>query len=179
MSLTDTAFNKKKILQLLLFFKMHKIPRFMGQSLKPIQVTVTDAKVMAAIMSLGAAVIAYGDLFNNKLDLHWLNKDKLDPNTFKPFTIEKVEQVNHNSCIIRVRSKPVHGLNGPSHVIIKDGRKCMHYSYGSDTCQIARPYTPIKYGQSYIDLLIKGYPDGSVSKYLQTKQVGQTIEMRG
>lgn len=49
------------------------------------------------------------------------------------------------------------------------------------TKEIIRSYTPISgdHQPGYIDLLIKSYPTGNISKHLATLGVGQTIRVRG
>ncbi|KAJ3210213.1 NADH-cytochrome b5 reductase [Dinochytrium kinnereticum] len=56
----------------------------------------------------------------------------------------------------------------PTHVIVMD-----------ESCQIARPYTPITYGPSHFDLLIKSYKDGSISQLMHRQKVGDWIPIRG
>ncbi|KAI8851509.1 hypothetical protein BC829DRAFT_427269 [Chytridium lagenaria] len=48
-----------------------------------------------------------------------------------------------------------------------------------ESCQIARPYTPITYGANHFDLLVKLYKDGSISQLIHGLKVGETVPMRG
>lgn len=49
------------------------------------------------------------------------------------------------------------------------------------TKEIVRSYTPISgdHQPGYIDLLIKSYPTGNISKHLASLNVGQTIKVKG
>lgn len=56
----------------------------------------------------------------------------------------------------------------PSHVIVKD-----------DTQQIGRAYTPTSIRSKYFDLVVRKYANGTVSRFIHSKQIGDAIEMRG
>lgn len=47
--------------------------------------------------------------------------------------------------------------------------------------EVVRSYTPISSDKDagYFDLLIKSYPQGNISKYLTTLEIGQTMKVRG
>lgn len=63
-----------------------------------------------------------------------------------------------------------------------------HVSIGADIPQpdgsskeIVRSYTPISgdHQPGYVDLLIKSYPQGNISKYMASLTVGQKVRLRG
>ncbi|RKP01409.1 hypothetical protein CXG81DRAFT_12030 [Caulochytrium protostelioides] len=56
----------------------------------------------------------------------------------------------------------------PSYVLVRD-----------NDCQIVREYTPITYETNHVDLLIKCYPEGSMSSKLTHLVSGDEIDLRG
>lgn len=81
--------------------------------------------------------------------------------------------MNHDTKWIRFKGRIVDLIMGnpvpfPSHVIIKD-----------DSCQIARPYTPINYDKDSFDILVKKYPNGTLSRYLHDVEPGEVVYIRG
>ncbi|KAJ3056963.1 hypothetical protein HK097_002341 [Rhizophlyctis rosea] len=97
----------------------------------------------------------------------------LSPTEFRKFTVQEIIPITHDTQLIRFTyfqpgGNKVGTVPMPSHVIVKD-----------DTCQIARAYTPINYTDGFFDLLVKRYPEGSVSRFLHGAKVGDRIEIRG
>lgn len=97
---------------------------------------------------------------------------KLSPSNFRQFKLREVIPLNHDSSLYRfgcdLRDVDSTTNPAPSHVIVKD-----------DTCQIARPYTPVTFAKSHFDLIVKRYPDGIVSGFLAGLDVGSYVEIRG
>merc|ERR1712086_624678 len=53
---------------------------------------------------------------------------------------------------------------------------------GKDGKVVARPYTPVTRDSTttgHLDLVVKNYPDGNVSTYLHSRQVGDLIKLKG
>jgi hypothetical protein len=105
----------------------------------------------------------------------------LSPEEFRPFRLLEVRPLTEDTSLLRfatnmpaaeaplkLGSVSTGGIPIPSHVVVKD-----------DSCQIARAYTPTAYGRRHFDLVVKRYEDGSVSRFLHGKQVGDLVEMRG
>ncbi|KAI9352648.1 hypothetical protein BDR26DRAFT_849625 [Obelidium mucronatum] len=109
----------------------------------------------------------------------------LEYERFNNFTLKEVIPVNHDTSLFRFRAAhqshdgtqvPVElrktkgafqvttneYVPAPNHILIKD-----------DTCQVGRCYTPIAYGRDYFDLLIKKYPNGSVSSMIHDLKPGE------
>nr|KAJ3422498.1 hypothetical protein HK105_007773 [Polyrhizophydium stewartii] len=57
---------------------------------------------------------------------------------------------------------------GIFHVIVKD-----------DSCQIARPYSPISHSENHIELLVKRYELGTVSRHIHSLAPGDKMHIRG
>ncbi|KAI8811832.1 hypothetical protein BJ742DRAFT_850847 [Cladochytrium replicatum] len=101
----------------------------------------------------------------------------LDRENFRRHKLIKIFPLTHDTSILRFGSSipethagknsgPLFG--GATHMIVKD-----------DTCEIARQYSPVQYFRNGFDLMVKRYDDGSVSRYLHKKAVGDMVEMRG
>lgn len=101
---------------------------------------------------------------------------QIDPQEFKKFKLVKKEQVTHNSCLYRFQlddeSRSL-GLLPGQHVQIR--------AVMADGQEVIKPYTPVSLASTagHFDLLIKTYPQGRVSKYMDGVTVGDFVEMRG
>jgi cytochrome-b5 reductase len=123
------------------------------------------------LLGVGIAVLGYDVYYHHYLRTPHIKA--LDPSDFNPFTLYDIVPVNHDTSLFRFKARVLqcdHGqsVDAPSHVIIKD-----------DSCQIARPYTPIHFDKESVDILVKKYPDGSVSRMLHAQSIGDQIYMRG
>ncbi|KAJ3044503.1 NADH-cytochrome b5 reductase [Rhizophlyctis rosea] len=107
------------------------------------------------------------------LYIHEKSPSMLDPDEFQEFKIREIIPLTHDTSLFRIRSNNRDHLDPlkvpvPSSVVIKD-----------DTCQIARSYTPITFSYAHFDIIVKRYSEGSVSRFLHSKDVGDTLEVRG
>ncbi|KAJ3275810.1 hypothetical protein HK104_003838 [Borealophlyctis nickersoniae] len=123
-----------------------------------------DYKGIAIVAAVASLVIG--------CDIYYyfvLHRKPLVPDEFRSFELRNVTPVNHDTSLFEFDAEchpdkfPI-----PSYVIIKD-----------DTCQIARPYTPIKYAKGHFLVLIKKYPEGSVSKYVHSLGRTDRVQIRG
>ncbi|KAI8082163.1 hypothetical protein BDF21DRAFT_438137 [Thamnidium elegans] len=98
--------------------------------------------------------------------------NQLDTDKYKPLKLLKKEQISPDSYRLRISTKqqskqfPV-----PSCLYIKD-----------DTIQVMRPYTPVNadpYKDGFIDLVVKKYQDGSVSRTLSGFEPNDEVHVRG
>ncbi|OLY84187.1 NADH-cytochrome b5 reductase 1 [Smittium mucronatum] len=131
------------------------------------------------------------------------DKNGFDPFFFRKFKLIEIRNVNHDTNIFRFfvpdidkkHSKAIYKIinSGVWSIDIKD-----HY------VQTYRSYTPIDYSipsnhiessntsgfdislkedgnndQNYIDILVKRYPNGSVSRFIHNIDVGEMVEIRG
>ncbi|KAL2261764.1 hypothetical protein VTK26DRAFT_3405 [Humicola hyalothermophila] len=125
----------------------------------------------AALLGLALGVIKYFRMQPKKF---------LKPDTFQELPLIEKTIISHNVAIYRF------ALPTPSTILgLPIGQ---HISIGADlpqpdgsTKEIVRSYTPISgdHQPGYVDLLIKSYPQGNISKHLATLAVGQTIRVRG
>jgi len=104
-------------------------------------------------------------------------KTALDPNNFKAFTLIDVYQVNHNTSRYRFALEnpdQLLGLNVASCLVVKA-------PIGEDGKDVVRPYTPVSdpADRGFLDLVIKTYPQGVMSKHIANLQSGQTLDFKG
>lgn len=99
----------------------------------------------------------------------------LNPDAFEAFDLAQITRINHDTSLFRIKARVLSLMEGgggtlpvPSHILVKD-----------DSCQIARAYSPVVYDKEYVDLLVKKYPDGSISRMLHDSKVGDKIWIRG
>ncbi|KAI1247773.1 NADH-cytochrome b5 reductase [Eutypa lata] len=107
-------------------------------------------------------------------------KKVLKPDVFQEFELKEKTVISHNVAIYRF------ALPTPTSILgLPIGQ---HISIGAHlqqpdgkTKEIVRSYTPISgdHQPGYIDLLIKSYPTGNISKHMASLAVGQSIRVRG
>lgn len=103
------------------------------------------------------------------------NTPVLSPEHFKKFPLIQKTRVSHNSCVYRF------GLpKSTDRLGLPIGQ---HISIGAviNDKEVVRSYTPISTDDElgYFDLLIKTYPDGNISRHVESKKIGETVEVRG
>lgn len=99
----------------------------------------------------------------------------LRPDAFQKFPLIEKTRVTHNSCIYRF---------GLPHATSRLGLPIgQHISIGAviNEKEVVRSYTPISTDDTlgYFDLLIKTYPNGNISRHVESKKIGETVEFRG
>ncbi|ENH64625.1 NADH-cytochrome b5 reductase 1, partial [Fusarium oxysporum f. sp. cubense race 1] len=107
-------------------------------------------------------------------------KTTLKPDVFQEFELEEKTIVSHNVAIYRFKlPSPKHILGLPIGQHISIGAPCPQPD--GTTKEIVRSYTPISgdHQPGHVDLLIKSYPQGNISKHMASLTVGQTIKVRG
>lgn len=126
--------------------------------------------VLATVVAIIASFIA----------LYYFQKNKkpqpvLSPTEFRKFPLIEKIRVSHNSCIYKFglpKSTDRLGLPIGQHISISaiiDGK------------EVVRSYTPISNDDQLgsFDLLIKTYENGNISRYVESKKIGETIDVRG
>ncbi|BDD60948.1 NADH-cytochrome b5 reductase [Monascus purpureus] len=101
----------------------------------------------------------------------------LDPAKFQEFRLEKKTEVSHNVTIYRFalpRPTDILGLPIGQHISLAA-------NIPGQPKEVVRSYTPISSDNDsgYFDLLVKAYPQGNISKYLTTLEVGDNMKVRG
>lgn len=126
--------------------------------------------ILATVLAIIASFIA----------LYFFQKNKkpqpvLSPTEFRKFPLIEKTRVSHNSCVYKFglpKSTDRLGLPIGQHIAISaiiDGK------------EVVRSYTPISNDDQLgsFDLLIKTYENGNISRYVESKKVGETIDVRG
>ncbi|KAK6465399.1 NADH-cytochrome b-5 reductase [Scheffersomyces coipomensis] len=126
--------------------------------------------VFATIATIIGSFIA---LYFYKISLK--NQPILKPDEFQKFPLIEKTRVSHNSCVYRF------GLpKNDDRLGLPIGQ---HISIGTtiNGKEIVRSYTPISTDDElgYFDLLIKTYENGNISKYVESKKIGEYVDIRG
>ncbi|KAI8369837.1 hypothetical protein EDC96DRAFT_108369 [Choanephora cucurbitarum] len=123
--------------------------------------TATHTKKSKKLQTLllGTACLTASYFGWEKYDAY-TNNNKLSQDQYTPLGLIKKQQISPDSYLLRLEVKKEQNKEYPvpSCVYIKD-----------DAIQVMRPYTPINqnpYSDGYMDLVIKKYQDGSVSRTL-------------
>lgn len=126
--------------------------------------------VLATVLAIIGSFVALYFVQKNKAP-----KAVLSPAEFRKFPLIEKQRVSHNSCIYKFglpKSTDRLGLPIGQHISISaiiDGK------------EIVRSYTPISNDDQLgsFDLLIKTYDNGNISKYVESKKLGESIDIRG
>ncbi|KAG2188038.1 hypothetical protein INT44_000789, partial [Umbelopsis vinacea] len=121
-------------------------------------------KAALATIALGGGAAYY---YNG----HSRSQGILDSDRYIPLKVQSQDQVSHDTWKLRLElKKKPSSFSVPSSVYIKD-----------DSIQIMRPYTPINDPSvdGHIDLLVKRYEQGSISKMLCRSKPGEEVFVRG
>ncbi|PWA03442.1 hypothetical protein BB558_000384 [Smittium angustum] len=100
----------------------------------------------------------------------------LNPNQYTPFKISEIQRVTHNTSIIRFKI----GDNQVSGMVVPSSVKTMLPPTKEEE-PITRKYTIIteEHTKGYMDLIVKEYPEGIMSKYINSLKVGDELLMKG
>ncbi|KAL5333253.1 NADH-cytochrome b5 reductase 1 [Aspergillus crustosus] len=101
----------------------------------------------------------------------------LNPTEFQNLLLKEKNEISHNVTIYRFglpRPTDILGLPIGQHISLAA-------TIEGQPKEVVRSYTPISSDNEagYFDLLVKAYPQGNISKYLTTLEVGQTMKVRG
>ncbi|KAL4803437.1 NADH-cytochrome b5 reductase 1 [Aspergillus unguis] len=101
----------------------------------------------------------------------------LNPTDFQNFVLQEKNEISHNVTVYRFalpRPTDILGLPIGQHISLAA-------TIEGQPKEVVRSYTPISSDNEagYFDLLVKAYPQGNISKYLTTLEVGQTMKVRG
>ncbi|KAH6654619.1 NADH-cytochrome b5 reductase 1 [Truncatella angustata] len=107
-------------------------------------------------------------------------KKFLKPDLFQDLELKEKTILSHNTAIYRFNLPTPNSILGlPIGQHISIGAACEQPD--GSVKEVIRSYTPISgdHQPGYIDLLIKSYPTGNISKYMASLNVGQAIKIRG
>lgn len=104
----------------------------------------------------------------------------LSPKEFKAFKLIKKEQLTHNTYLLRYEMPggKTAGLSVASCLVTK---AMIADAPGEAPKVVIRPYTPTSAPEAagYMDLVVKTYAAGKMSKHMCDMQVGESLEMKG
>lgn len=130
--------------------------------------------ILLAIPAIAAVYLSYSGKKKSE------NSAQVDPEKFTSFKLVRKEKVTHNTSLYRFalpnEAKPL-GLPPGRHIQIR-----AFISSGDEPAtEVIRNYTPVSLVDAigHFDLLVKTYPTGKISKYLDTVPLGGLVEIRG
>lgn len=102
-------------------------------------------------------------------------KVALSPREFRSFTVRKVDDVTHNTKRI------VFDLPSADHEMGITTASCLLAKASVNGKNVVRPYTPtnINSEKGFLELVVKGYPTGLLSKHIVELKEGDVLEMKG
>lgn len=103
------------------------------------------------------------------------DKVALSPGEFRAFKVSKVESVTHDT------KRVVFDLPGPDYEMGLSVASCLFAKAEINGEAVIRPYTPVNSNaeKGVLELVVKGYPTGKLSKHIVELQVGDSLEMKG
>lgn len=102
-------------------------------------------------------------------------KVALNPKEFRSFKVAKVEDVTHDT------KRLVFALPSKEHAMGITVASCLMAKASVDGENVVRPYTPTNTNaeKGELELVVKGYPDGKLSKHIVNLNVGDELAMKG
>jgi cytochrome-b5 reductase len=102
-------------------------------------------------------------------------KIALSPTEFRAFRVTHVERASHNTARL------VFALPSADHEMGLTVASCLMAKATIDGEDVVRPYTPTNStrDKGVLELVVKGYPTGKLSKHITGLQVGDSLEMKG
>ncbi|OMJ20349.1 NADH-cytochrome b5 reductase-like protein [Smittium culicis] len=101
----------------------------------------------------------------------------LKPDEFVPFQLIKTETINHNTKLYRFKidDDTVSGMVVTSYLVTKV------IDYNGTGQDLTKSYTPtsLETKKGELDLIVKVYPEGKMSKHIDSLKVGDSLLMRG
>lgn len=105
----------------------------------------------------------------------------LDPAGFKAFPLKEKTKLTHNTFLLRFEL-PADQASGMYTASCLVTRAMIKDKPEDDKPKpVIRPYTPASPvgAKGYLDLVVKVYPTGKMSKYIGDLKIGDTLEMKG
>lgn len=102
-------------------------------------------------------------------------KVALSAKEFRTFTVTKVEPVTHDT------KRVVFALPSAEHEMGLTVASCLLAKAKVGNQVVVRPYTPVNTNEEkgVLELVVKGYPQGKLSKHINELREGDTLEMKG
>lgn len=119
------------------------------------------------------SAVAFGACLFHASGLHC--EDALHPKEWRKFKLSKITPETHNVSRLRFT------LQSPEDQVGLPVASCLLARANIDGKNEIRPYTPVSSNEEkgYVDLVVKGYEQGKVSKHIVNLKVGDELEMKG
>lgn len=145
--------------------------QFYRSTLNLKKLSYTSGLSSLSLYSLCAFHHTVADCENEKSD----KTTALDPNEFRSFPVRSIERLNHN--VKRI----ILDLPSEGHEMGLPVASCLLTRAKINNKQTIRPYTPVNLNseRGYIELVVKEYPKGIMSKHLCDLKPGDTVEIKG
>ncbi|ETN18365.1 hypothetical protein PPTG_03992, partial [Phytophthora nicotianae INRA-310] len=129
----------------------------------------------ALVMAGMAAFTAFSSSPSAHCEEEQQPKVALSPKEFRSFTVRKVETVNHNT------KRVTFALPTPEHEMGITTPSCLMARAKVDGKTVVRPYTPTNVNEEkgFLELVVKGYPQGKLSKHIVELKEGDSLDMKG
>uniref|UniRef100_K3WYP0 NADH-cytochrome b5 reductase n=1 Tax=Globisporangium ultimum (strain ATCC 200006 / CBS 805.95 / DAOM BR144) TaxID=431595 RepID=K3WYP0_GLOUD len=132
----------------------------------------------ATLAALGLASLSAASSFSSSARCDAAKDDAkvaLSSREFRTFTVRKVDSVTHNTKRI------VFDLPSEDHEMGITTASCLLAKAKVDGKNIVRPYTPtnINSEKGFLELVVKGYQTGLLSKHIVELKEGDVLEMKG
>lgn len=133
----------------------------------------TEVNPMVIFASVATFILLFVALYYIKE--HKKSQPVLHPTEYRKFPLIGKTRVSHNSCVYKFglpKSTDRLGLPIGQHISI---------SAVINDKEVVRSYTPISNDEQLgsFDLLIKTYENGNISRHVESKKIGEHIEVRG
>ncbi|GAB9464251.1 Nadh-cytochrome b5 reductase [Globisporangium polare] len=130
------------------------------------------------LAALGLASVSVFSAYSSSSSMAQCEEEKkvaLSPKAFRSFTVRKVEDVTHNTKRI------VFDLPSADHEMGLTVASCLLAKASVNGKNVIRPYTPtnINSEKGFLELVVKGYPTGLLSKHIVELKEGDVLEMKG
>ena len=106
----------------------------------------------------------------------------LDPSSWVPLTLSKVTKLTENTAIYRFSYKDPEATSGMTvaSCLLTKAAVGSEKPDGS-RANVMRPYTPISRPdvKGHLELAVKTYPEGKMSKHMASLKVGDTLDFKG
>jgi hypothetical protein len=106
----------------------------------------------------------------------------LDPSAWKPLTLSKVTKLSENTAIYRFAFADPSAESGMTVASCLLTKAAIGSQKEDGTrANVMRPYTPISRPEvvGYLDLAVKTYPEGKMSKHMANMKVGDKLDFKG
>ena len=137
---------------------------------------------LAVPAAAGVGAAACAGLYNYSSALAAPPAPGLDPKNWVPLTLTKITKLTENTAIYRFAYKDAEASSGMTVASCLFTKAAIGSEKPDGTrANVMRPYTPISRPgvKGYLELAVKTYQDGKMSKHMESLKVGDTLDFKG